>query len=219
MIRRFSSIRNVIFDLDGTLIDGYGPVTESLNAALVAHGRSPIEVEVVRPLVGMGLEWLLTNFFPPKELDRAVDLFRQHYAKVYLHGNFLLPGVQEVLERLHAAGQHLAVASNKPGERVRGICEHLGIATYLKVMVGAGDVPSLKPDPGMVLAVMDLLGARPADSLYIGDTGIDVQTARAAGIPVVCVLGGSASHQQLLAAGPDLILPSLASLPEALDID
>ena len=208
----FSRTRNIIFDLDGTLIDGYQAITESLNHALGKLGHPSVPVEKVRTLVGTGLENLLAMFVDPEQLADSVVLFRERFKQVCLSGSFLLDGVRPALERLVHAGLHLAVASNKPGDRVREICRHLEIDGYLDVMLGAMDVEQLKPHPQMLLEVLRRLGSAPDDTLYVGDMHLDVETARAAGLRVVCVLTGSSTREQLTAARPDAILNSLDDL-------
>lgn len=212
-------MQHVVFDFDGTLIDGYGPVTESVNFALSRSGRAMVSAEQVRPLVGQGLEWLLARFFPEEDVPRAVELFRRHYAEVYLQGNFLLADTERVLAQLHGAGLMLAIASNKPAERVRGICDHLDITRYLSVILGAGDVENLKPHPQMVLEALRRMKTGTDDTLYVGDTPTDIQTSRAAGLPIVCVLGGSATREQLLPHHPDLVIERLEQLLEVMGID
>lgn len=211
-MRRFAGTKFIIFDLDGTLIDGYQAITESLNTALAHLGYETVPITRVRYLVGTGLENLLAGFVKREELPEAVKVFRARFKEVCLTGSFLLEGVEEVLERLQREGIRLGVASNKPGDRVRDICQHLGIDRYLEAMVGATDVQELKPHPQMVHETMRRMGAKASTTLYVGDMHVDVQTARAAGLRVVCVLTGSGTPEQLTEAEPDAIIEKLDGL-------
>ena len=208
----FANVKYIIFDLDGTLIDGYRAIAEALNFALGELGHPAVPLERVRYLVGTGLEDLLATFVAVEQLPEAVKLFRERFAQVCLAGSFLLEGVVPVLERLAEAGLHLAVSSNKPGERVRDICRHLGIDLFFEEMLGAMDVSRLKPHPDVVLEALRRLGGTPAEALCVGDMHVDVQTARAARLPVVCVLTGSGTRRQLTEAQPDAIIESLNEL-------
>lgn len=211
-MHRFVGTRFIIFDLDGTLIDGYEAITESLNTALGRLGHEKVAAARVRYLVGTGLEDLLQKFVSRERMPEAVRIFRARFKEVCLTGSYLLEGVAPVLAKLTEGGMRLGVASNKPGERVRDICAHLEIDRYFEVMLGAMDVPELKPHPMIVEEVMSRMGATPANTLYVGDMHVDVQTARAAGVRVICVLTGSSTHEQLTEAKPDAIVETLDEL-------
>jgi len=212
MIERFENVRFIIFDLDGTLIDGYQGITDSLNHALTRMGHPVVPAEKVRYLVGNGLETLFARIIPLAEVPRAVQLFRSHYKDVCLTGSVLFPGVADVLRTHHHAGLRLPLPSNKPGDFARQICSHLGLDPVLDLVLGAFDVEELKPHPLMLTTAMNRLGASPQNTLYVGDMHVDVQTARAAGLPVVCVLTGSSTREQLTEARPDAILDRLDQL-------
>ena len=214
----FAGTKFVIFDFDGTLIDGYRAITESLNTVLRWQGQPTVTVDRVRYLVGTGLENLLAVFVARERLPEAVKVFRERFKEVCLTGSSLLEGVEEVLEKLKDSGIRLGVASNKPGDRVRDICDHLGISEYFEVMLGAMDVEELKPHPQMLEEAMRRMGAMASETLYVGDMHVDVQTARGANVRVACVLTGSGTHEQLTEAAPDAILGSLGELVKLLGL-
>ena len=211
-MHKFRGIKFIIFDLDGTLIDGYRAIHDSLNTALGQMGKEPVSLTKVKRLVGTGLENLLREFVSEEELPEAVRIFRARFKEVCLTGSFLLGGVEPVLKKLKGAGIRLGIASNKPGERVRDICRHLKIDGYFEAMLGAMDVKELKPHPEMMQETMRRMGARSEETLYVGDMHLDVQTARAAEVRVACVLTGSSTREQLTEAEPDAIIETLEEL-------
>src|SRR5262245_19568967 len=111
--------RAIVFDLDGTLIDSYDAIAESLNRALARMSVRTLPVDAVRSMVGRGLETLIERALGPElscpeAIARGVLLFREHYDKVFVEMTRLLPGVKDALEKLHARGYRLSVATNKP---------------------------------------------------------------------------------------------------------
>lgn len=204
-------IRAIVFDLDGTLVDSYGPIAASLNHARQAYSLPALEVAEVRRAVGHGLESLIAEWVGPDRVDDGVRLFRAHYAASYATGTFPLPNVRSTLERLHRLGYRMAVASNKPARFGRAILETLGLAAHVGDVLGPDLVSHAKPHPAMLRRCLELLGAGPDEAVYIGDMVLDVETAARAGVPVVLVSGGSSSDEELSATG-QRVLPSLDGL-------
>lgn len=210
-------IRHVVFDFDGTVGDSYGPVTESFNSAFRHFGKPELTAEEVRPWVGTGLEVILTHFLGRENLEKAVEIFRGHYLRVYKQDSKLMRGARETLDALDGHFG-MGLCSNKPGDVLRSLCDHLDISRYFEVILGAYDVEHLKPHPQMLRKAMADLGAADADTLYVGDTVTDAEFARPCGVPYVLVLGGTGTREQLSAAGPARLLESIAELPALLGI-
>ena len=210
-------IRNIIFDFDGTVGDSYLPVTESFNHVFRHFGRRELTVDEVRPFVGIGLEVTLTKHLGPEKLEEAIGIFRERYLKIYKDGSKLMPGAREMLDALDGR-YRMALCSNKPGETLRSLADHLGIRRYFRVVLGAYDVPNLKPHPDMLKRALAELQATRDDSLYVGDTLTDVTFARSCEIPYVLVLGGTGTRDELSAQNPVALLERIAELPGLLGI-
>jgi len=204
-------IRAIVFDLDGTLVDSYGPIAASLNHARRAYALPALGVDEVRRAVGHGLESLIAEWVGPDRVDDGVRVFREHYAASFATGTFPLPNVRSTLERLELRGYRMAVASNKPARFGRAILETLGLATHLDDVLGPDLVSHAKPHPAMIRRCLEVLGAGPDETVYIGDMVLDVETAARAGLPVVLVSGGSSTDEDLSATGQK-VLPSLDGL-------
>ena len=207
----------VVFDLDGTLIDGYAGIAHALGYAMQELGHEPLPLERVRGMVGRGLEKLLEEAVGEDLAPRGVLLFRERYAEIVEDETVLLPDVAEVLERLAAAGHGLAVASNKPERFTRRILEAKGVAAYFRSVSGPDADTPPKPDPTMILRLRQFAGAAADETVLVGDMEIDAETALAAGSRCVLVPGGSRSAEDLAAVPADAHLARLAELPEVIE--
>ena len=204
--------RAAIFDLDGTLVDGYAGILASLNPVLVRFGRRELTLAESRRLVGHGLPALMESLVGPEDVPEAVRLFRVSYRETGPRGTFPLPGAVELLRDLSGAGIPAAVASNKPIDSCRQLLAALGLLPYLVAVQAPGEGMPQKPDPAMVYALLPLLGGEPSATLFVGDMTVDVETARAAGLPVAALPTGSSTREALEAARPDRIVESLEKL-------
>lgn len=217
-----AAVRGIVFDLDGTLIDSYEAITESLNAALAGLGRPPLDATVVRTMVGRGLETLIARALEPGRADapaaiaEGVRLFRERYDRVCVPGTRLLPDVAGTLAALQQRGYAMAVATNKPSYFARRLLDALGVGGRLAPIVGPDLVTHHKPHPEMVHVALQGMGLAPGAALYVGDMEIDVETARAAGVPVVVLPTGSCDAARLRDAGADLMLPGFGALLDLL---
>jgi len=206
----------VVFDLDGTLVDSYGAITECFNHARTSLGEPAVSPETVRRLVGHGLESLMEDAVGPDRAARAVALFRQRYDIICTRRTTLLPGVARTLPALAASGLRLGVATNKPTRFAVRILSALGLMPPVRAVLGPGEGVPAKPSPEMLLQVLAELGVSPERALYVGDMGIDIETARRAGVQVWVLPTGSSSRAQLLDASPDCLLDSFADLGQRL---
>jgi phosphoglycolate phosphatase len=202
----------VLFDFDGTLADSYPAITASVNHVRAAHGWPPLPLAEVRRHVGRGPAYLLEHTVPGTVLDTDLARYRAHHPSVMREGTRLMPGVALALPALKRAGLLLAICSNKPVAFTRGLLPYLGLAGLLDVVLGPEDVPRPKPAPDMLQAALGQLGVGPAEALYVGDMGVDVETARAAGVRVWVVPTGSDDRDTLLAAKPDRLLDGFGEL-------
>ena len=204
-------IRCILFDLDGTLVDSYDAITESLNAARSAFGEPVYTRQEVIKMVGHGLENLMEKALGADRVAEGVRIFREHYREISLPGTRLLAGVEATLKTLQDRGYALAVITNKPATFSRRILDHLGVGHHFPVLYGP-DLAPAKPDPEMVSRSLSDLGFSPDEAVLVGDMRVDLDTARNAGIPFYAVATGSDSREDLAAAGPDRLLDRFEDL-------
>jgi len=176
----------LIFDLDGTLVDSKLDLAQAVNATRSHMGMSPLENERVYSYVGNGAPVLIRRAMGARateaEVQEALEFFLEYYREHYLDFTTLYPGVKEVLDRLRDGGKRMAVLTNKPVRISRAILDGLGVGGYFFQVYGGNSFDLKKPDPIGVRTLM-LEAGIPADrTLMIGDSGVDIQTARNAGI-------------------------------------
>ncbi|MGH9749894.1 MAG: HAD family hydrolase [Candidatus Polarisedimenticolia bacterium] len=205
-------IRGIIFDFDGTLIDSYEAITESLNAVRSSRGMPALRLEDVKGMVGHGLEHLIEKAVGPDQADEGVKLFRHSYAAICEKRTTILPAVKETLEQLDRRGYHMAIASNKPSYFARDILRALEIDHLFAEVLGPNDVEKPKPDPEMLEIIMMRIGLSPEEVVYVGDMLLDIEAGRGAGVEVYAVPTGSASRETLLGGRPDRLLHRFSDL-------
>ncbi len=191
--------RLVVFDLDGTLVDSLDDLHASVSHALGALGLPPRSRAEVHGFVGEGVRLLLARAIAPHDdlLEAALAAFQPHYEAHCLDRTRPYPGVEAMLA---GARRTLAVNTNKPGAMAREILGGLGLLPRFAAVVGGDEAPR-KPDPAGVLGIMARVGAAPRETTFVGDSRVDVATARAAGVAMVAVTWGYGSRAELAAAG------------------
>jgi len=207
----------VVFDLDGTLIDGYDAIADALAYAMKKFGLEELPPEQVRAMVGHGLEKLLEKAVGRETAPEGVRLFRERYPHVAVPKTRLLPDVPAVLASLEQRGYSMAVASNKPARFSRMILDACGVGAYFAAVAGPDEETPTKPNPTMLHRLMTDRGAGPAGTVVVGDMEVDSEFARAAGCRVVLVPSGSRTREELREVDADALLDSLSELPEWLD--
>lgn len=198
------NIKAVIWDLDGTLLNTLDDLAASVNAALAMNGMPLRSTEEVRAFVGNGIRNLMIRAVPGGEanpaFDKALEDFTRHYGAHSRDRTRPYDGILEMLDRLSAAGVKHAIVSNKIDFAVKALSR----AYFGERMCAAiGDDPSRarKPAPDSVLAAMREMGVTAQETVYVGDSDVDVLTARNAGVPCVAVLWGFRDEACLRAAG------------------
>ena len=209
-----TAFRAVAFDCDGTLVDSFQAIADSVNYVRARHGLAPLPEAKVRRHVGHGLKYLLDRVLLEPDFERDAAAYREHHPTVMLAGTTLLPGAIETVRWLKEQGLAVAICSNKPIEYTLPLVEHLGLGPMLSLVLGPESVAHAKPAPDMIHAVMDKLSLSASEILYVGDMTIDIETARAAGVAVWVVPTGTADRDTLLAARPDRLLSSLAEMAQ-----
>ena len=207
----------VVFDLDGTLIDGYAGIADALSYAMGRLGLPAPGIAEVRGLVGEGLERLIEKAAGAGNVPEGVRLFRERYAAVAVEGSRVMPDVPEVLVELDARGLGMAVASNKPARFSRQILEAKGVCQFFRDIAGPGPGVPPKPDPAMLAGILERAGAHPSTTLVVGDMEIDSKFGRAAGCGVVLVATGSRPRADLSRADCDALIDRLGELPAVLE--
>ncbi len=211
----------VIFDLDGTLIDNRVAIRENFNHALSLYGYSELSASEIDAMVGMSL----LDMFDRCGVDESaaqemVIAYRKRYHDTSHNGIVILDGVVSTLEGLRSNGFRLAVATTKAENEALSLLQKIGLHKYFDAIAGATETVRAKPHPDMIHYVMERLGAEREKTILVGDTLIDVSTARNAGIRVATVTTGISfgftTHEDIYAWKPDYIVRSVSELPEIL---
>jgi 2-phosphoglycolate phosphatase len=211
-MKEHPTVKGVIFDLDGTLIDSYQAIYLSFKYAYENLELPPLSYDVVKKVVGRGLNHTFFELLGEERSSRALLLFRQKYLEVFRGNTHLLPDAREVLETLHDRGIQLAVATNKLGSFSRAIFDHFGMEKLFAVIVGDGDVSQNKPHPEMLHYAMGEMGLGKEDTVFVGDSVIDIQTGKNAGLRVFAIPTGNTARQDLEKAHPTALLNRLQDL-------
>jgi phosphoglycolate phosphatase len=215
----FADIRALVFDLDGTLIDSKQDLALSVNATITYMGRETLPEEQIFGYVGQGAARLVEQALGNATADecrRGLAYFLAYYRDHMLDHTVTYPGVREALAALE--GMPMAVLTNKPVRFSQQILEGLGLARYFKFVYGGNSFETKKPDPSGMMVLLGDFGATPPEAMLVGDSEIDVLTARNAGTWSCCVTYGL-GRARLEEFPPDLLLDSLEQLPKHLDRD
>lgn len=212
----------LLFDLDGTLADTAGDLCETTNVILARNGRRRVPEARVRHLVGGGARLLLERGFaetgaPADEalLDRSLEEFLAYYGAHIADHTKLWPGVEALLQRLTDADVGLAVCTNKVEGLSRQLLEQLGIDRYFPVVIGGDTLAVKKPDPEHLFEAVRLLGGDRAATIMVGDSETDINAAKNARIPSICVSFGY-TRVPVPELGADIIIDHFDEFPAAI---
>ncbi len=203
----------LIFDLDGTLADTRADLMAAINHALERLDLHPLSMAQVCRYVGDGVQTLFTRALGPAHLDvlkAAVRFFREYYAVHLLDETHLYPGVQETLE--HFQDKHKAIVTNKPLDFTLRMLEGLGIEKHFAIVLGGDSTVERKPHPEPARRVLHATGMRPGLAVVVGDSAVDIEMAKRAGLYSVGVTYGLQPVEELRAAGPDLLIDDFRDL-------
>ena len=207
-----------VFDLDGTLLDTLGDLAASTNYALRTHGMKERTVEEVRQFVGNGVKKLMERAIPDglanPLFEETYQCFRQHYLEHNLDTTQPYAEIPALLAALKARGKRIAVVSNKFYAATQELCRHF-FGDYVEVAIGEREDIRKKPAPDTVLEALRQLGVGREGAVYIGDSDVDIATARNCGMPCISVLWGFRSREFLLRHGATTLVESpLEILPQ-----
>ncbi len=210
------TIHNIVFDLDGTLIDSSNGVVEAVNYSLRKMGQAEQPADVIKSYIGYPLSQMYMQFSdaPVADLYRH---FQHKAAETVVSSTDILPGVEPVLRRLKAGGYRLAVASTKIRRHIDGIVEKLRWQDLLSVYTGGDEVHRVKPDPEILLLTLQRLAATPEETLVVGDTVNDILAARAVPMKVVAITSPYGGCEKVIEAGPDYHINSIDELIELVE--
>lgn len=205
-------MRPVLFDLDGTLVDSLPGLTAATNRLLGELDRPALATEQVRSLLGHGARALLAGAarltggpFSSDPYPRYVELCLDPLETLPF------PGIEALLDRL--AGRPLGVVTNKPEGPARALLDRLGWTDRFAVVVGADSLSTRKPDPAGLLHALSITGGTPEDAVYVGDSDVDVEVARRAGMPSIGVTWGYGDPR-----GADTVLDDVDRLAAVLGV-
>ena len=215
----------IVFDLDGTLVDTADDLIAALNHVLVLEGAAPVARDAARHMVGHGARMLITRglaadnrIVSPEKLEDLFQAFIAYYSTHIAVHSMVFPGVHEALDTLAAQGFTFAVCTNKYESASRDLLAQMGLAARLSMICGQDTYPFCKPDPRTLLATIAAAGGDPLKSIMVGDSRTDIDTAKAAGVPVVAVDFGY-TDQHVSVFGPNAVIshfnelePAIASL-------
>lgn len=205
----------VIFDLDGTILYTLEDLTDSLNAILSREGYPLRCMEDVRRFIGEGYRLLLERALPEgtnaQEIDRCTELFRIEYYANIANKTKPYDGIIPLLRELKTMGIRVGVVSNKSDEATKEACRHY-FQGYIDVAIGDSPLRNRKPAPDNVYEAARQLGSDKQKTIFVGNSNVDVQTAKNAGLTCVGVTWGYRSREVLISEGADFII----DLPEEL---
>lgn len=196
------SIRLIVFDLDGTLIDSRKDLADSINAMLTQLKRQPLPEEIIAAYIGDGAGMLVRRALgdPDDEnlVEDGLNRFLAYYREHKLDHTYVYPGVFESLDAMRSmpdgSPRSMAVLTNKPIVPSRAICDALGLSPYFFQIYGGNSFATKKPDPEGINTLIGDAGVAPRETLMVGDSDVDILTARRAGAWVIGCRFGLSSH-------------------------
>jgi len=207
-------IKNIIFDLDGTLVDSKRDIANAQHWVLAQLGVHSHQPEELYPLIGKPLAETFSTLLPPNLRERipeAIELYKNYYPPRALDNTTLFPGVQETVEALKKRGIHLATATTKLSAGTRRVLTHFGIAEHFDQIQGSDNIP-FKPDPFIITKILEDQSWETNETLMVGDTDNDILAGKRANVSTCGVTYGSLTKEQIEELNPDIIIHSLPEL-------
>ena len=220
---RGAPLSAVLFDLDGTLVDTAGDIALALNRTMLDYGWTSLADHVVRRMIGRGSSILIER--AAAEHGRTLDeparaameeCFFHHYGRLEESeevGAKPYAGAREALQAVHDSRLPTAVVTNKPHRFADRLLQRLGLSCWVDVVIGGDSCERRKPHPQQLFFACESLRVPAAGSLMVGDSANDVQAARAAGMPVICVTYGYNHGHDIRQSLPDAVVDSLTDVP------
>lgn len=212
----------IIFDLDGTLMDTLQDLANSVNYTLQTMHLQPRTIDEIRTFVGNGVRMLIIralqvslpkNQYSEALVEQALQIFRKHYTQHCKDNTKPYDGIYDLLRTLHSNGYKTAIVSNKPQNGVTILYEEY-FSQYIDIAIGENEAKGIKkkPAPDMVIKAINLLHSNKSESIYIGDSDVDFETAKNAGLDCISVLWGFRSEEFLRHSGSTLFASSPSNI-------
>ena len=207
----FENKKAVIFDLDGTLADTIDAIAEAVNMTLEYFGYPLKTTDEVRAAVGNGARMIIRRTIPAEFYDdeetvtRALKKYDEMYALTYSHSDKMYDGMREALVALHASGKKIAVLSNKQDAYVKGLADIYFSDGTISMALGQTELP-VKPDIAGLKLIMDELSVSADECVFVGDSGVDIATARNANMDCIAVSWGFVGREGLEAKGAECVI-------------
>lgn len=206
------SLKVIVFDLDGTLLDTLEDLADACNSVLAECGYPQHPVAKYNFFVGDGLRVLIERITPAgvsqADIDHCCSLFTDIYSRCWDNKSKPYEGIEAMLQELQKQKMRLAVLSNKPHHFTRIYIERFFPERSFDIVFGQREGVNKKPDPSGALEIATILGVAPSECVYVGDTGVDMQTGKAAGMFTVGVLWGFRDIEELQRNNADMIVTS-----------
>ena len=207
-------IKALIFDLDGTIADTIPAITEGINLTMKKMGFPAHTEDEVRTYINFGPRHLISEALPkeakeasPEIVDKALDIYNKMYAKTYIHTDRTYDGIPEILTKL-SKKYKIAVLSNKQDEYVKLLAKQLIPSGICLAAYGSLEGIPAKPEPTLALKLAKELGVDPSECVLIGDSQVDIKTARAAGFDILSVSWGYVTKEKLIESGAKRVIDS-----------
>jgi phosphoglycolate phosphatase len=214
-IEKAGTVSLLIFDLDGTLVDSKADIAQALNATLSMMSLAPLPLEVVGNLVGNGAPVLVKQALGPNfgeaDVARALEFFLTYYHEHLLDHTCAYPGVKEGLERMRSVP--MAVLTNKPIRSTTAIIQGLGLSEFFFRMYGGDSFAAKKPDPAGILALLQESGVPREQAVMVGDSYVDVRTARNAAVRA-CGVSWGFQPESFEQDPPDMLISHMDELAD-----
>ncbi len=206
------NIKAIIFDLDGTLVNSLEDIADSANQAITQRGAPSHAVEAYRYFVGDGLAMLMKRAMPDgssqSALQESIEAFRSIYNNRWSNKTRPYSGIVDMLERIQQSGVNMAVLSNKPDNFTQKCVNLFFPKINFNAVAGKKDDTPSKPDPLSTLKMLAILKVDPAQSVFVGDSSVDIETGIRAGMHTIGVDWGFRTKTELEEAGADLVIGS-----------
>ena len=207
----------IIFDMDGTLLNTVDDIADGMNYSLEHFGYPVHTVEEIRKMIGGGASVLIGRAAPKglseKELEELKSFFPGYYFKNSNNKTDLYEGIKPLISRLAKEGFQMGIVSNKGDKAVKELSQFY-FQDAMKLSLGEREDITRKPAPDALLLAMDLMGVKPEECIYVGDSEVDAQFSINAGVPCIIVTWGFRDREELLSVKPDAIVDTVDELYE-----
>ena len=189
--------KSIVFDLDGTLIDSAPAIVETLNRVFIPKGVDPISQKEGQKLIGFGAKWMIGQVLKrgqistsASEFEGLMSQFYEEYKRISSQFTLVYEGVIDTLYKLQSQKVKMAICTNKPGSTTNAVLQELGLLKFFDAVVTEDDVEYRKPDPRHLYKTLEKIGSNTKETIFVGDSETDMQTAGRAGVRFIFVTYG-----------------------------